>query len=490
VTGHAQSLKVLFLSAEVAPFAKVGGLADVVGSLPKALRALGHDVRIAMPHYSRISADRWNLSPALDFFPVPFDGHSDPAGVLEGRTGAVPVYFVENTRLYDRESVYCYPDDAERFVFFCRAALEMCRLMGWQPDIVHCHDWHTGIVPNWLKTIYAEGFFANTASVFTIHNLAYQGIFGLRALEIAGLDEYGFIRHPQTGELNEVVDFMARGILFADVINTVSERYAQEILTPEYGERLDPILRDRKDHLFGILNGIDYEVFDPATDPGIAQPFDVDHLDRRSVNKLALQAEMGLPQTARKPLLGIIGRLADQKGFDILGDVIDHILDLGVQFALLGVGDHHYHDLFSRAARHYPDQMAVSLTFNPPLAQKIYAGTDVFLMPSRYEPCGLGQMFAMRYGSVPVVRSTGGLADTVQDFNPATGEGTGFVYEKYERWGLFGGVVRALEHYKNPPVWQQIQRQGMTRDFSWKASAPKYVDLYRRALEFKRQGAS
>jgi starch synthase len=280
---------------------------------------------------------------------------------------------------------------------------------------------------------------------------------------------------------------MARGILFADVVNTVSERYAQEILTPEYGERLDPILRDRKDRLFGIVNGIDYEVLNPAIDSHIAQHFDADHLDQRVANKPALQAEAGLVQDARTPVLGSISRLADQKGFDILGDAIDHILDLGVQFVLLGTGDQHYHEMFTRIAQQYPGRMAVSLTFNAPLAQKIYAGSDIFLMPSRFEPCGLGQMIAMRYGSVPVVRLTGGLADTVRDFNPATGEGTGFVFEKYDRWALFAAVVRALENYRNPSVWRQIQQQGMRTDFSWEASARKYIDLYYRALEFKAQ---
>jgi starch synthase len=480
-----QALKILLVSAEVAPFAKVGGLADVVGSLPKALRALGYDVRIAMPRYGRLSIEKYNLRPILDFFPVAFNDQDEPAAIFEGRIGDVPVYFVENSRLYDREGVYGYPDDAERFIFFSRAALEMCKLMDWQPNIIHSHDWHTAIIPNWLKTIYAEGFFANTATAYTIHNLAYQGVFGFRVLQIAGLVEYGLIRHPRVGDLNEVVDLMARGILFADVINTVSERYAQEILTPEYGERLDPVLRDRKNRLFGILNGIDYEVFNPATDPHIPQHYDVDHLDQRLANKLALQAEAGLAQDAQTPLLAAISRLADQKGFDILGEAIDHILDLGAQFVLLGTGDQHYHEMFTRLAQQYPGRMAVFLTFNAPLGQRIYAGSDIFLMPSRFEPCGLGQMIAMHYGNVPVVRFTGGLADTVPNFNPATGEGTGFVFEKYDRWALFAAVMRALETYKNPSVWRKIQQQGMRADFSWEASAHKYVELYHKALEFK-----
>jgi starch synthase len=476
-------LKILFLAAEVVPFAKVGGLADVVGSLPKAIRALGHDARVAMPRYGRIGVEQFGLTRVLGPFSVPLDETTEPAGVLQGAIDKVPVYFMDNAKYYDREGIYMYSDDAERFIFFCRAALEMLKVMDWRPDIIHCHDWHTALVPNWMKTIYKDDpFFANTATVYTIHNLAYQGIFSYRVLQIAGIDEYGFIGHPGTRDLNEVVDFMARGILFADVINTVSETYAQEILTPEFGERLDPLLRDRKDRLFGILNGLDYEVYNPATDPHIAVNYDVETLGRRVENKLALQQEAGLPQDPDVPLIGIISRLADQKGFDILGDAIDHILDMGVQFVLLGTGDQHYHDMFTRMAQTYPQKAAVFLTFNTPLAHKIYASCDIFLMPSRFEPCGLGQMIAMHYGAVPVVRATGGLADTVHNFDPRTGEGNGFSFRRYDRWAFFAALVRALETYRYKDVWRGLQVRGMRADFSWTASAKKYVELYHRAL--------
>jgi len=478
-----QELKILFLAAEVVPFAKTGGLADVAGSLPRAIRALGHDIRVAMPRYGRISIEKFGLAEALPSFPVPIDEGTEQARILQGTIGKdVPVYMVDNPRYYDREGIYMYPDDAERFIFFCRAALEMLKRLNWHPDIIHCNDWHTAIVPNWLKTLYKDDpFFANVATVYTIHNLAYQGIFGWRVLEIAGIDEYGFLYHPDMADLDEVVDFMARGIYFADVVNTVSERYAQEILTPEYGERLDPLLRDRRDHLYGILNGLDTETLNPATDPYLAANFDVNSLDRRIENKLALQREAGLPENPKVPLIGIISRLTDQKGFDILGEVIDHILDLGVQFVLLGTGEQHYHEMFARLAQDYPGQAAVFLTFNASLAQRIYGGSDMFLMPSRFEPCGLGQMIAMRYGSVPIVRATGGLADTVQNFDPSTGQGNGFVFEKYDRWALFTAVVRALENYKYRDIWQMIQIRGMNADYSWQASARKYVDLYYKA---------
>jgi len=489
MTDH-QPLRVLLLSAEVVPFAKTGGLADVAGSLPKAVRALGHDIRVAMPRYGRIDPVKFGLKGVLPAFPVPMDKQMEEAAVLQGSVASeVPVYMIENGKYYDRDGIYMYPDDAERFIFFCRSALEMLKRLDWCPDIIHCNDWHTAIVPNWLKTIYRDDpFFARTATVYTIHNLAYQGIFGYRVLEIAGIAEYGFMYHPEMADLTEVVDFMARGIAFADVINTVSERYAQEILTPEFGEKLDPLLRDRRDRLSGILNGIDYTAMNPATDKYIAQSFDINNLKKRIQNKLALQREAKLKEDAVIPLIGIISRLTDQKGFDILGDVIDHLLDLDLQFVVLGTGDPHYHEMFSRIAQAYPGKAAVFLTFNAELAQKIYAGTDMFLMPSRFEPCGLGQMIAMRYGSVPIVRATGGLADTVKDFDVRTKEGNGFSFVRYDRWALFATIVRALENYKHLDTWRRLQAKGMAEDFSWDASARKYVDLYHRALAARGKG--
>jgi starch synthase len=477
-------LKVLVLAAEVVPFAKTGGLADVAGSLPKAIHAMGHDVRVAMPRYSRVDEERFQLQEALPPFDVPVHHTTEEASILQTHIGSdIPVYMIENAKYFDREGIYMYPDDADRFIFYCRATLEALKKLDWKPDVIHCHDWHTAIVPNWLKTIYKDDpAFADTVTVYTIHNLAYQGIFGYRVLEIAGIDEFGFLYHPEMADLNEVVDLMGRGIYWADVVNTVSETYSHEILTPEYGERLDPLLRDRRDRLFGILNGIDYETANPATDPHIAVNFDDTTLDRRLENKLALQREAKLPEDPNVPLLGIISRLTDSKGFDILGEAVDHILDLGVQMVLMGTGDQHYHDLFSRMVQQYPRQVSIFLTFNAALAQRIYAGSDMFLMPSRFEPCGTGQMIAMHYGSVPIVRATGGLADTVQDYDPRTGQGTGFVFKPYDRWALFASIVRAIETFKHREIWRQIQLRGMAADFSWDRSARQYVDLYRRAI--------
>lgn len=478
------ALKILLLAAEAIPFAKTGGLADVVGSLPKAISMMGHDIRVAMPRYGRIDADRFQLQEVVPLFDVPMHRTIEPASILQGTISPdIPVYMVENAKYFARDGIYMYPDDADRFIFFCRTVLEGLKHLDWQPDVIHCHDWHTAIVPNWLKTIYKDDpFFAETVTLYTIHNLAYQGIFGYRVLEIAGIDEWGFIYHPETADLNEVVDLMGRGIYWADLVNTVSETYAQEILTPQYGERLDPLLRDRRDRLFGIVNGIDYEDTNPATDPHLATNFDAGSLERRAENKLALQIEANLATVPNVPLIGIISRMTDSKGFDILSEAIDHILDLGVQFVLMGTGDQHYHEVFSDMVQQYPEQAAIFLTFNTPLARRIYAGSDMFLMPSRFEPCGTNQLVAMHYGSVPIVRSTGGLADTVQNHDPRINQGTGFVFNRYDRWDLFAAIVRAVETFKHRDLWSQIQQRGMHADFSWERSARKYVDLYRRAI--------
>lgn len=500
-----KSLKILVVSAEAVPFAKVGGLADVAGSLPRALRRLGHDARLALPKYGLINEAKLGLAKVVDSLPVPAGSDHESASIFESVVEGVPAYLVGNDKYFARRGVYGYDDDGERFVFFCRAALEMLRKLGWQPDVIHCNDWHTAIIPNWLKTIYKnDPFLAHTATAFTIHNLAYRGIFGPELLEFAGLADYGLIPLPPgpptfggTGgdDLSRLVVLMARGILFADVINTVSEKYAQEILTPEYGERLDPILAQRQDRLFGILNGLDYAVWNPATDPDIAVNYEVappsspptlgEMKGGRVENKLALQQEAELSLDPDVLLIGMISRLADQKGFDILAEASDQLMEMDLQFVLLGTGEERYHRIFANLAGKYEGQAAVFLKFDAALARRIYAGSDAFLMPSRFEPCGLGQMIAMRYGSVPIVRSTGGLADTVEDYDPATGQGNGFAFSDYSEEALLAAVKRAVETYSRKDTWRTLMERGMRADFSWQASARKYVELYRQALEFK-----
>jgi starch synthase len=348
------------MAAEMVPFAKTGGLADVTGALPKALKAKGHDIRVAMPRYGRIDRDRFGLAEVLPPYPVPMDEQLEDATLLQAtipsKGGDIPVYMIDNPHYYDRDGIYMYEDDADRFIFFCRATLEGVKVLGWQPDVIHCHDWHTAIVPNWLKTIYRDDpFFAGTACVYTIHNLAYQGIFGYRVLEIAGVDDYGFIAHPDMPHLNEAVDFMGRGIYYADIINTVSETYANEILAPDFGEGLDPLLRDRRDRLYGVLNGIDTEINDPATDPHLAAHYEAGAPDNKIECKLDLQRAAGLPQSRSTPLIAAISRLADQKGFDLIDQIVDPLLrNNDVQLVVMGTGDQRYHDRLNSIRARYP----------------------------------------------------------------------------------------------------------------------------------------
>lgn len=477
--------RVLFLSVEVAPFAKTGGLGDVAGALPKALHESGADVRVCMPLYAGIAASHVAAQPIIPSLDVPVGDRTETVTVRQGTLNStVPVYFVESKRYFDRPTIYGHADDGERFLVYCRAALELCRALDWRPDVIHCNDWHTGIVPNWLETLYKDDpFFRGTATVFTIHNLAYQGLFDWHFLELAGLQHQGFL-YPQIGELQHTVDLMGRGILFADAITTVSERYAEEILTSEYGERLDPLLRERRERLFGIVNGIDAVELDPATDPHLPVRFTPETLGLRAGNKAALQREASLPVLPNTPLIGMVGRLSGQKGLDILLPVLDALLRRDVQLVVLGTGDEHYHHALRDAQQRHPERCASFLTFDTPLAQRIYGGSDLFLMPSRYEPCGLGQLIAMRYGSIPVVRATGGLADTVPDYDPHTHTGLGFVFDHYDHRDLLIALTRALETYARPTEWRPLQLRALQQNHSWPQSAQKYLTIYKKAIQF------
>ncbi len=476
------------LAAECTPYAWTGGLGDVVGSLPKALRNLGADVRVALPHYGAIDSTAHGITTSHAEFTVPMDGavHRGSLGLVE--QSPFPLYLIGSENYFaNRPNLYGYPDDGQRFVFFSRGALEAARTMGWQPDVIHCHDWHSGLVPNWIHAAHLDGAPADApATVLTIHNLEYQGHFGEETLQAAGLAESGFLEHPTDPELTPRLIFLARGIHYADAINTVSATYAREILTPAYGERLDALLRERRDGIAGIVNGIDTVTLDPASDPHIASNFTVRDMTPRPRNKAALQQEVGLPVAADAPLLGMVSRLADHKGLDLLASVLPHLVERGAQLVVLGTGDPRHHESLTQAAREHPRHIAVALRFDPPLAQRIYGGSDMFLMPSRHEPCGLGQLIAMRYGSVPIVRATGGLADTVVDFDARTQQGTGFAFTRYDPIDFFGAIARGLETYRYPDAWQALMRQGMSRDASWDAAARAYLDLYTRALSCRR----
>jgi starch synthase len=484
-------LRVLFVAAEAVPYVKTGGPADVIGALPQALRKMGHDVRLALPYYKSIDPDRWRLRTVRSDLAVPMSQRSERVRVRETtRPDGVPVYFVDAPHYFQREKLYSYGDDGERFILFSRAVLEFVRAIGWAPDIIHCHDWYTAIIPNWTQTLYRDDpLFAETATVYTIHNLAAHGNFGYRILEVAGVAQEGFL-YSDVPELANVVDLMGRGILFADVINTVSPSYAREILTPEFGERLDPLLRERKDRLYGILNGMDAHANDPASDESIAARYDVFSLEKRRPNKAALQRLVNLPVEEFTPLIAMISRLNDQKGLDLLEAIILPLLDQNVQLVVMGTGDQHFHEMFQRLVMHYPRQVAVRFTFNTELSHQIVAGADMLLMPSHFEPCGLTQMLAMRYGCIPIVHQTGGLADTVQEFDPRRNTGNGFCFQRFDPFQFFAAIIRALEAYRFTESWGELMQRAMLADNSWDAAAEQYVALYRRAQELQRVAAA
>jgi len=478
-----QPLKILLVAAEVAPFAKVGGLADVAGALPKALKAMGHDVRVVMPRYGSIDVEKYGLRRIVTNLGVPLAHQPVNADVLEGRiAGEVPIYFIDNQQFFGRDGMYGFWDDDARFIYFSRAALEMLRPLDFRPDVIHVNDWHTAVIPNMLARLYAaDPFYADIATVLTIHNLAFQGVFGYGALNLADLEQWGLIKPGMPG-LDDIVNLLGRGLFFSDVVNTVSNRYAEEILTPEYGEKMDPLLRVFRGKLHGIINGIDYDVFNPLTDASLVAPYDMASIEKKVENKLALQKQVGLPQDPAIPLIGLISRLYDQKGLDLIANIMWGLMRLNLQLVVLGAGDARYEEMFRANARGNPGKVSATIGFKPVLAQQIYAGSDMFLMPSRFEPCGLGQLISLRYGTIPIVRATGGLADTIDDWDPVQQTGNGFVFTAYDHWDLFAQVVRALETFRQASPWRRLQANAMSTDVSWGNSAEKYVGLYRAAM--------
>jgi starch synthase len=474
-------MKILFVSPEVVPFAKTGGLADVAGSLPKAIKEIGHDIRIIMPRYGKIR----NPKSEIRIFKI---GPEDVT-VHEGRIPdtEVPVYFVDNEKYFgSREELYQvkgvdYPDNLERFSFFSQAVVQFLKELDWRPDIVHCNDWQSALVIAYLKVLYRDDpFFKRTATVYSIHNIGYLGMFPKEKLPLAGLgwDQY----KPEALEFWGNIALTKAGFVYADVINTVSETYAKEIQTPEFGCGLDGLLHFRTSDVYGIINGIDYDVWNPATDANIPKRYSVATLSLKIQNKLELQRQNNLPQKKETPVIGMITRLADQKGLDILASTIEEIMCEHCQLVILGTGDPKYHELLQKLKQKYSDHIGVNLKFDAILAELIYAGSDMFLMPSRYEPCGLGQLISFKYGTIPIVRKTGGLADTVHNFHPKTGEGEGFVFEEYSSKALLDAIKRAIETYHKKTLWKPLQEKVMELDYSWDASAKKYISLYMKAL--------
>ncbi len=482
---HSQHLKVLVATAELAPFAKLGGVADVAAALSKELRHVGHDVRVVLPRYRQIDIGRNNLRPVVTGLQVPLGAQKLEATIYEGRLGDMVVYFVDCPPLFDRDGIVGFGDDDARSVFFSRALLEMLPALEFFPDVIHVHDWFAALVPNLLERVYSEGAYAKIATNLTIHNLAAQGTFGFGALVLAGLEEWGLIQVGIPG-LDSVVNVMGRGIHFADVVNTVSERYAAEIQTAQYGEGLDELLRRNAHKLHGVVNGIDYEIFDPERDPNLKHHYSADAPAGKALCRADLRAELGLDDV-NKPVCAIVSRFYDVKGLDLVEQAMPHLLHLGLQVVVIGTGDRRYEDMFRRWAGEAPHQVSASIGFDAALAQRTYAGADMLWMPSRFEPCGLAQLIALRYGTVPVVRETGGLADTIRDYDPLAETGNGFTFDDYDPWQFYAAVVRAAETFRHSAPWSWLMRRDMTEDVSWSRSAHRYVQLYLAAITARRE---
>ena len=470
-------MQIVFAAAEAAPYAKVGGLADVAGSLPQALAALGNDVTLYLPLHRTIDRAKFQITDRAPSRSVPYGKAklkvAYPSVVRDG----VRVVFVRNDQRLGRDRVYGEPDDAKRYALFCRAVYEDLRDS--PPDIVHAHDWHAALL---VPLVARARALAATSTVFTIHNLAYQGRTDASVLALIGLPR---ARLPIEGRTE--ANPMARAIVSADIVSTVSERYAKEILTDEFGERLQDLLRDRRRRLFGIVNGIDTVAFDPATDRRIEARYSADDPSGKAFCKAALQKEGGLTIEPRAPLFGAVGRLVEQKGIDLLTAAAPKLLDAGGQIVVLGTGDPAYEVTWKALAARYAGKLWLTLGFDAALAQRIYAGSDLFLMPSRFEPCGLGQLISFRYGTIPVVHEVGGLAETVRDVDRDAARGNGFSFADYSPAAFDDAIARAMRaHRASPEAWTELVRRAMREDHSWGASATRYVDLYKTASRVRK----
>jgi len=485
-------MRVLFVTAEAVPFAKTGGLADVAGALPRALRDLGHDVALFLPFYRQAREKcGQDVTPTGVELPIELDHQTIEPNVLATTLPGsdVKVYLLDYPPFYDREQLYGtpegdYPDNAARFILFSKAALALPKALGWQPTIYHCNDWQSALVPVYLRLAgAADTFYHPSRAVLTIHNLAYQGLFPAETFALTGLD--GSLYSPEGLEFYGKLNLLKGGIVFARVINTVSPRYAREIQTPEFGCGLEGVLNSRADSLFGIINGIDYSVWNPATDPLIPANYSPEDLSGKAICKARLQERCGLPVRPDVPLLGMISRLDVQKGLDLLAEILDDLAQLDLQFVLLGTGKQEFHELFTEIGKRHPEKLSINIMFNNELAHQIEAGCDMYLMPSRYEPCGLNQLYSLKYGAVPIVRKTGGLADTIVNATPtalAKGTANGFSFASYSAKALYNTVRRALRLYSDPRAWRRLVLTGMQQDWSWRKSATEYVKLYERTF--------
>ena len=475
-------MKILFTASECVPFVKTGGLADVVGALAPVLAKAGHDVRVILPMYTAIDYQWQSQMQFVLDFDVQLGWRRQYCGVQSLKKDGVTYYFLDNKYYFGRPYIYGLGgDEYERFGFFCRAVLNALPLLDFSPDILHAHDWQSGMIPALLKIQYAHlPFYSQIRTVFTIHNLQYQGIFGIKEVQdVLGLGDG--LWSADKLECFGCANFMKAGLVYSDWITTVSPAYAKEITTAYYGERLDGLIRSRRDSLYGVLNGIDVDEYNPQTDPLIYQNYSQKNMAGKAVNKAALQKDLGLEVNPDIPLIAMVGRLTNQKGLDLVDCVLGDIMKENVQLAVLGMGDARYTNLFSWAEQQYHGRMAARFAMDHALAHKLYAAADFFLMPSLFEPCGLSQLISLRYGTIPIVRETGGLRDTVLSYNEFNQEGNGFTFLNYNAHDMLNVVRRALDYYRgHKDVIKLLQKRGMQGDYSWTHSAAEYVKIYQK----------
>ena len=496
ISSPKKPLKILFIGTEVTPYSQVGGIGRVLFFLPQALMRLGHDVRVMIPKYGKIDEKRFPLKMEYEGLRVPTGEKKEQKYLIcnvktHKLSDGPQIYFLENMEYYEkRANEYGYVDDPIRFALLCRGSLELLKNQDkWIPDIINCNDWHTGLIPQYLKSYYKDDpKFEKIVTIFTIHNLFYQGSFDHRFVSELDFDDGRSAIPSFFSDRIHKLNPMRRGIIYSDLINTVSPTYAKEILTSQYGEGLDSLLREVRTKLYGILNGIDYDEFNPSSDKIIYQNYSVSSLESRRQNKAELQREFNLKVDPEIPVLGISSRLDEQKGLDLVTSIMEYVLEeFQVQLVVNGGGESRFLSFFQELEKKYPQQVGTNLSYNYSLPRHIFSGADVFLMPSKFEPCGIAQMEAMRYGAIPVVRATGGLADTVEDFDPSEGTGTGFAFNKFEKMAFFAALIRAIETYRYKNIWRSLIRRAMKQDFSWGESAKKYADLYYRAIELRNQ---
>ncbi len=473
-------MKVLYAASEALPFIASGGLADVAGSLPQALRKRLIGCRVVMPLYDGIKQELKDSMKFITNISVPVAWRRQYCGIFEARAGGVIYYLLDNQYYFKRDALYGFYDDAERFAFFSRAILEILPYIDFKPDIIHCNDWQTALTPLYYSTMYAnQPGYENIKTVLTIHNIQYQGVYGEELLDnVVGIDH----AHKSLIEYDGAVNLMKGGIECANAVTTVSPSYAKEILDPWYSHGLDTILRERSYKLRGILNGIDVENYNPETDKDVFKNYSVDNMRGKAVNKRELQKLLGLPEKSDTPVMGMVSRLVSHKGLDLCKAVLDELLSTtDIQLVVLGSGDYQYEEFFRGLAERYPDKVGLCLGFIPDLARKIYAGSDMFLMPSKSEPCGLSQMVALRYGSIPIVRETGGLRDSVSD--SGDGEGNGFVFSSYNAHDMLHAIKRAVAGYQDKKGWPILVKRAMESDNSWGKSANEYIRMYKEVLK-------